>query len=312
MTRTISILLAFGFALACPPTIVGCSDGSKESGERAIEASSSTPSAAETASKVAANGTSSFEITKENIYLHEAYWPNTVQVAPDWQPPPGTPKRPQFLQGVLVRIEQNGSVRLDLARYGRADVRIDQTDVVERANAVYRGEVFKHQGNFTLQIGNILVSSVANAPGPQPSRPIKMAPVLLCVFADPRAEEFGLLAKRLAEFGEATQIVPVFIPQNVERNDLEFVHATLREHAWKAPFVYPDRAPIRTEILLREPPEGPHLLLLTREGRILFDEAYDEGAALERLEETAAALSEDALLQRARRTGDETPVHVEG
>ena len=312
MIRTRSFALAVSFALVIQMAILGCSENPDESGASPLEASNSESPGITSLHKAVSPGQATFEITAENIFDYEQYWPNIIQVSADWQPPPGAPNRPQVLQGVLVRIEQNGTVRMDLARYGRADLSIAQTDIVERANAVYRGEVFKHEGNLTLQIGNILVSSEASAPGPQSSRPIKMAPVLLCVFADPRAEEFGALAKRLAEFSRATQIVPIFIPQNVERGDLEFVHATLREHAWTAPFVYPDRAPVRTEILLREPPEASHLLLLTREGRILFNEPYDAEAALEQVQEIAASFPDGAPLRPAVRASDKTPAHVEG
>ena len=307
-----SIALALALVLASQGALLGWSDSSQESSAALFDSpnSRSPETASDPVSSTFAGAPA--ELTTENIYDHEEYWPNIVRVADDWEPPKGMPRRPQVLQGVLVRVEQNGTVRLDLARYGRADLPIGQTDLVERANAVARGEMFKHEGNLTLQIGNILVSSGSSVPGPQSSRPIKMASVLLFVFADPRAADFDRLAKRLAEFSARAPIVSIFIPQNVERGDLDFVHARLRASEWYVPFVYPERATVRTEVLLRKPPREPHLLLLTREGRILLDAPLGKEDVLERIREIAAPLQEDSRLQRVRNARGASPSHVAG
>lgn len=229
-------------------------------------------------------------ITAENLYDHEEYWPNIVTMAADWMPPAVTPRRPQTLQGVLIRIEDNGRARVDLARFGRVDVAIDETDLVERANGVRRGEIFKHRGNFTMQIGTKLVSSTGNEPGPQPSREIKSAEILLCVFADPRSMEFEPLALQLDRLADDRDLQMIFVPQNVRREDLNFVHSTLRKHNWEVPFTDPAQSAIQTTILIREKPIAPHALLVTREGRVLVDTALNGASAFEVLR---AAISTD-------------------
>ena len=64
---------------------------------------------------------------------------------------------------------------------------------------------------------------------------------------------------------------------------LAFVHARLRELGWKVPYTYPGRSPVQTERLLRVTPEGPHALLLTREGRVLFETSLGSEASFETL-----------------------------
>lgn len=208
-------------------------------------------------------------ITADNVFEAEAFWPNIVAVAEGWQPATTDRPRPKTLQGALIRVERDGRVRLDLARFGRVDVPIAETDLVERANAVRRGEIFKHRGNLAMQLSPLLVRSDLEQPGPYPSREIKSAEQILCVFADPRSDVFPEIAAAVSTWAEKQQIPAVLVAQNVGREDLSDLHGRLKEVGWLAPFVYPERSATQTERLLRKAPSGPWIQLLTREGRVL-------------------------------------------
>ncbi len=276
--RTFATLSAIG--LVGLVAALGCSDSPPAS------SASSAPLALSSANEGASSSAKSERpITAESIYEAEEFWPNIVAVADGWQPQSTERARPKTLQGALIRVERDGTARIDLAQFGRVDVPVAQTDLVERANAVRRGEVFKHRGNLAMQLSPLLVRSDLERPGPNPSRGIKGAERILCVFADPRAETFPEIAAGFMAWVEGRNVPAIFVAQNVGRDDLSYIHGRLREVGWTAPFVYPERAATQTERLLREAPRVPWIQLLTREGRELESMRFggeDSFTALER------------------------------
>jgi hypothetical protein len=214
-------------------------------------------------------------VSEQNLLASERFWPYQVALTRAWQASGREQPLAEGSQGVLIRVEANGRARVDFGREGLHEVPVGETDLVERANQVRRGELHKLAPNLVLAIGPRLLDS-----GSTPPLPLGMArasePVgFLCVFADPRAASFAELAAALAPLGERHGVAAVLFPQG-EHPDLE-VAERLRALGWTVPFVYDGLAEAYTRTLVSGGAPLPVVLVATREGRLLFEGAWGDG-----------------------------------
>lgn len=214
-------------------------------------------------------------VTRESLLASERFWPYQVALTRPWQAPGREQPIDAGSLGVLIRVEANGRARIDFGREGLYEVPIGETDLVDRANQVRRGELHKIAPNLVLAIGPRLLDS-----GSAPPRPLGMAresePVgFLCVFADPRAPAFADLAAALAPLRGRHGVSTVLLPQG-EHPDPE-VAERLRALGWAVPFMYDGLAEAYTRTLVSGEIPLPALLVTTREGRVLFQGGWREG-----------------------------------
>jgi hypothetical protein len=167
---------------------------------------------------------------------------------------------------VLIRLENAGLARIDFGRHGLYEVPVGETDLVERANRVRRGELGKIGPNFALALGNRLFHSDSMHPVGFPTAAER--PGFLCVFADPLAEGFGEMAAGLAPLHDRHGVWTILFPQG------EYPDAQIAQHlgslSWTVTLVHDRLAEPYTRTLVDEETPLPFLLLHTNEGRVLF------------------------------------------
>jgi len=207
-------------------------------------------------------------VTSENILASERFWPYQVALLRPWKPAGREAPLAPGLPGVLVRVETSTQVRIDFGRDGVHEVPLGETDLVERANRVRRGELEKEAPNFVWAIGARLLDPTLPTLASLSPRRVAEHRAFLCVFADPDADGFADLARALeplrARRGLATLLFPLGAHPDAE------VSLRLRSLGWTIPFVHDHLAEGYTRSLL--PPEArtPALLLQTDEGRALL------------------------------------------
>jgi hypothetical protein len=215
-------------------------------------------------------------VTEENLLASERFWPYQVALIRPWQPV----GRPQPLRpgvaGVLIRIEASGPARIDFGRDGLYEVPVGETDLVERANRIRRGELEKPAPNFLFAVGPRLVDSASSSLRPFRFEEAAEQRVFLSVFADPGAKDFVALAAALAPLRERRGALTILFPQG-EHADSQ-VRERLRALKWTVPFVYDHLAEAYTPSLLAEGPP-PAVLLVTKEGRTLFQSRWKPDVA---------------------------------
>jgi hypothetical protein len=169
---------------------------------------------------------------------------------------------------VLIRVETSTRARIDFGRDGVHEVPIEQTDLVARADRVRRGELAKAAPNFVWAIGARLLDSAAPVLAPVSLVRVAGDRVFLCVFADPRADDFPALTRELAPLRERRGVATILFPQG-ERPDAE-VHERLRSLGWTVPFVHDHLSESYTRSLLTDGAPSPVVMLQTDEGRVLL------------------------------------------
>jgi hypothetical protein len=255
-------------------------------------------------------GTDDGAITQASVYENERYWPAIAAMTQDWLPPGETKPLKSQYRGTLVRVEEDGRVRIDFGRHGKHDVPIDHTDLVQRANEVRAGTRTKLAQNFVLRVGNILVDSSSQQVRAYVFDEIAGASGYLCVFADPRAEDFPTLAAQLAALEGVNGVRTVFFPQSVVREDLEFVRDKLGKLSWHPPYMYPHLSRDYTLSLLGEIPERPRVQLVSPEGRVLYEAEVGTAAGLSELRRAVEGVPPPAAraVERAdRQVGERKP-----
>jgi hypothetical protein len=230
-------------------------------------------------------------VTLENLIASERFWPHQVAVTGSWQPAGRGAPLPKGFPGVLIRVEPYGRARIDFGRDGLYEVPIAETDLVERANRVRRGELEKRAPNFLYAIGPRLVDSASDPARPFPYEDAAAKRAFLAVFADPAAEDFAALAAALAPLRERDGLLTIFFPQGQHPDP--GVRERLRSLGWTVPFLYDHLAEPYTATLLPAGTRPPAVLLQTEEGRLLFKSAWQPDA----LAPLRAAL-DDALTLR--------------
>jgi len=216
-------------------------------------------------------------VTADTLPLEDRFWPFRVRMTSAWVPPGGTEPVPLDRPGVLVRVNDDGTARVDFASRGRFEVPIDRTDLVERANRVRTGEIEKFGPNLVVTIGNKLIDTSGDDVRVYTiflDTPVRG---ILCVYADPAADDFAVLAEQLGPLAARHDLEVVVLPQT-ESKDLA-VWRRFREVGLEAPFVrFRYMAPFTRSLLGPAPSPLPYFQLATREGRVLRAGPWDADA----------------------------------
>jgi hypothetical protein len=215
-------------------------------------------------------------VTADNLARNERFWPYRAALIRPWQPPEAEQPLRAGSVGVLIRFEPPTVARLDFGRDGLYEVPLGETDVVERANRVRRGETQKVAPNFVYAIGPRLLEPTPDEPRPLSMTALGDPGAFLCVFADWSQEELAELAASLAPLQEHPDLLTILFPQGGQR-DAE-VAERLRTLGWIVPFVYDHLSEPYTRTLLRGDESLPYLMLNTPEGRVLFERSWSPEA----------------------------------
>ncbi|MGH0032082.1 MAG: hypothetical protein ACQGVC_20010 [Myxococcota bacterium] len=206
-------------------------------------------------------------VTAANLLENDRFWPFHVRPVVDWTPPGADAplyKRP----AVLVRVNADGTVRLDFGRHGKYELPIEATDVVERANQVRTGEIDKMAPNLVLTLGNkLLDTSRDDLVGNHFVGRDTTLDLFLCVFADPMSEEFPAVADTLRRFGGRTDLLIIVFPQTDAKDSA--VRHRLRAIDWKVPFVLDRFTKAYKRSIAGAESALPHVMLLTPDGRVV-------------------------------------------
>jgi len=222
-------------------------------------------------------------VTPENILANERFWPYQVALVTPWKPPGrGSALEPDQL-GVLIRVETSKRARIDFGRDGVHEIPIVETDLVARTERVRRGELEKVAPNFVWAIGARLLDSTSPVLVPLSLQRVAAHRAFLCVFADPRAEGFPVLARALAPLRERDGVATILFPQG-DHPDAQVLER-LRALGWTIPFVHDHLSESYARSLLEDGTPTPYVLLQTDEGRLLFQRSFDAAtlAELERV-----------------------------
>ena len=225
-------------------------------------------------------------ITERNLLASERFWPYHVALTRPWQPAGRAEPLVPGIAGVLIRVENNGNARIDFGRDGLFEVPIEATDLLANANRIRRGELDKLAANFVLDIGPRLVDSASESLRPFGVRPAGERSGFLCVFADPSAAGFADLAAALAPLSDRERVLTILFAQGSHPD--AGLREQLRSLDWPIPFVLDHLTESYTQSLLPEGTPLPALLLVTREGRIVFQGRFAPSA----IPELTAALDQ--------------------
>ena len=213
-------------------------------------------------------------VTAETLLSNERFWPYQVALTKARPASAGGPALPVGSLGVLIRVEEGGQARLDFGRDGLREIPVGDTDLVERSNLVRRGELEKIAANFVLAIGPRLVDSSAPVMHALSLETAAEKPGFVCVFADPSAESFSEIAKKLAPLAERHGVTTILFPQG--RLSDAALREKLRSLEWTVPFLFDHLSEAYTRTLLPSGLKPPAVILLTKEGRVLFESAWRE------------------------------------
>lgn len=216
-------------------------------------------------------------VTEQNLLASERFWPYQVALSEDWRPAGRARPLPQAAAGVLIRVEASGVARIDFGRDGLYEIPIDKTDLVKSANRIRLGELEKMAPNFVLAIGPRLIDSGADALRPLPYRAAAAEGAFLCVFADPESDDFPGLVAALAPLRGRHGVSTILFPQGAHSDAR--VRERLRASQWTVAFVYDHLSEAYTRTLWAEATPPAAVLLVTSEGRVLFQSRWRAGAA---------------------------------
>jgi hypothetical protein len=211
-------------------------------------------------------------VTERNLLASERFWPYQVALAKPWRPAGRAAPLAPGIPGVLIRVEDSGVARIDFGRDGLHEVPVAETDLVENANRIRRGELDKLAPNFVLDLGPRLADAAGDALRPLSVRAVAEHTAFLCVFADPSAAGFAELASALAPLRERPGLLTILFAQG-SHPDIR-LREQLRSLAWPVAFALDHLAEPYTRSLLPERMPPPALLLVSGEGRVRFQSAW--------------------------------------
>lgn len=222
-------------------------------------------------------------VTAENVLERERFWPPHVELESALERE-GTHTLKAGTTGVLVHVKpdrsKGGIVRIDFGRDGRADVPLDRTDLIERANRVRLGELHKGTALLTLALGTKLAKGEQGRLTPVVIDEVGGHAAYLLVFADLAAPEFPEVSRQLAALQARRGLYTILLPQG-DQHDRDTL-AKLEEHGWSVPFVLDQLAEGYRRAYLGDASPLPSLMLMSEEGRVLFEGA-PEADGLEQL-----------------------------
>ena len=220
-------------------------------------------------------------MTAANLYEHEDFWPFHVALTEATLLEGRDKPMDARIPGILIRVNDDGTLVVEWGSDGRAVVPIDQTDVVVRANRIRSGERYKSGPNVSFSIGNKIFKTAS-------TRPLEyytfQEAVLfrgyLMVMADPRAPEFEQIAASLTPFRGRHGIVTTLIPQAGRDPDLAIMERVRSVDGPEA--VLRNRlSPSATRGYLGRFPSEPVLMLMSSDGRVLLERTWSAEAVSE-------------------------------
>ncbi len=211
-------------------------------------------------------------VTEANLLASDALWPYHVSLVRPWPPPGDAQPLPLGIPGVLIRVEGSGLARIDFGRDGIHTVPVRETDLLERANRVRTGALEKDAPNFALAIGKRLLDS--NSASLRPVSLVEASAMrgFLCVFADPDAEGFPELVAALRAVRDRHGVRTILFPQGPHFDAK--VHERLVALEWTVHFLPGHLSQGYTRSLLPDATPRPAVLLVTPQGRVLFQSAW--------------------------------------
>lgn len=213
-------------------------------------------------------------ITAANLFDHERYWPYRVELTEPWGPADRPRPFEPGTRGVLVRLIDRDTARVDFAGLGVHEVPISTTDLVASARQIAAGKLHKFGPNLLVSLGPRLVSTSGDAPkrvGPS----IMNRRLVLSVFADPAQSDFGQMAEALSTLeGSDERFAAILFPK--ESLDERAIFDAVKRAGWEVPFVEPRLSKSYTDGQLRQTLRPPAILLSTDEGRLLYEGAWNE------------------------------------
>lgn len=214
-------------------------------------------------------------VTAATLMESERFWPTLVRLRRDVEIAGAASPLRSGMLGVLIRVESSDVARVDLGRNGLHSVPIEATDLLEGAEKVRRGEIEKSLPNLVWAIGSRLVDSSLAIPRALPLVDAYHQGAFLCVFADPASEDFGSLVRSISPLSRRGGLLTVLFADGPHPNAQ--LHRRLRALEWPAAFVVDHNAEGYARVLLPEGLAQPALMLLTPEGRLLFEAPWTPG-----------------------------------
>lgn len=217
------------------------------------------------------------EVTAANLLANERFWPYYVELTQAFTFPDGSRTLEPPLRGVLIRVNANGTVRVDFGRHGMRDLPMAKTDVVAAANRTRAGDELKVGPNLAYAIGPRLFETTREKPHAVVFSRAREFRGFLTVFAtldDPRTVE---IAKLTAPLHERGGLAVVAFPQG----DVKDVVAweTLRALDWKVFCALDHMSEMYTRTLVPDGATHPYVMLHTAEGRVLYEATWGPGVA---------------------------------
>ena len=267
--------------MGCPQSSTDASQSEKVAGVES-SASPATPGSAMPA--IEPQG----KITPENILESERYWPEIVALTEPWLPPDSEKPLKKSYRGALIRVDEQGHARIDFGRHGKYDVPIEFTDLIERANQVESGALYKMAPNFISHFGTLFLHPSTPEMLPYPTAELAKAQRFLCIFANPRDPSFEKLARQLAKLSDQPGLQMILFPLSMKPDELEVVKVTLKRVSWPVPFAYPAAAEMHAVALLGDVPTSAEALLVTADGRLLHRGTLSDAGSLDAIRASLA------------------------
>jgi hypothetical protein len=215
-------------------------------------------------------------VTATTLLDHEHLWPYRVSLTEAWQPPGADAPLPAGEVGVLIRVQPGEVARIDFSSDGKHDVPVAKTDLVQNANRISRGEIEKPAPNFVFTIAHHVLDPKTEPLKALDADQISHQRAFLCVFANDRADGFDELVAALRPLAGRADVATIFFPQG--RHPSAEVRERLRASDWLVPFLFDHLSEPYTRTLLREGTPIPFVMLVTNEGRVLFEDAWRPNA----------------------------------
>ena len=221
-------------------------------------------------------GATSAVVTAANLLDHEMLWPYRVTLTESWQPVGRDAPVSSGTDGVLIRVEPGQLARIDFAREGKHEVPVGKTDLVDNANRIARGELEKPAPNFIYAMAMKLVDPASDPPAPLGPQQLADRHRFLCVFADVSTKGFTEIAGALRPLTQRSDLWILLFPQG--RTSNAEVVKRLRASDWIVPFAFEHLSEPYTKTLLRDGTPMPSVMLVTNEGRVLYQDVWQPGA----------------------------------
>jgi len=241
-------------------------------------------------------GEAAGRIDAGNLYANERAWPHRTRLAIDWMPPGADGSLRSGTRAVVVRVDGDGTARLDFGRLGRYQVPVGATDLVSRANEIAAGNRSKHQPNFLDVVAARTWKVSPDAP-PRPNARLASKRWFVSVFGDSEAESFGSIARAITQAQVPLDVEVIVFAQGAPSD--RQVYERLAALEWWVSFSIAHVTPAITRTLFGPETGFPLVAVFSPEGRLALriDDPAAQGEALTR--------SLDAFFRASAKAGHE-------